>query len=76
MNYLYHVSYVFYDSRGNLRPGCSCCERPQKITTLSDYAGLVKRIKEDIIQGSSPKSWYRDNLSVFIKNIQLLYDPN
>ena len=75
MNYLYHVYYVFYDRHGELREGCFCCERPQKIKAASDYADLVKSIKEDILQQEFSKFWYRNNLSVIVRNIQLLYNP-
>lgn len=76
MHYLYFVYYVFYDIHGELREGCCCCERSQKIKTTSDYADLVKSIKEDILQQEFSKFWYQNNLSIIIRNINLLYDPN
>lgn len=76
MNYLYHVYYAFYDRRGDLREACCCCERPQKIKATSDYADLLKSIKENIVQQALLKFWYQDNLSIVIKNIQLLHDPS
>ena len=70
MNYLYHVWYVCYDRYGKQNEGGCCCELRRKITTPGDYEDLVKAIEKS--------HYHRDssNVSVIIRNIQLLHDPS
>lgn len=70
MNYLYHVWYFYYDGYGEQKEAACCCELQRKITTPGDYEDLVKAIKK--------AHYHRDssNISVVIRNIQLLHDPS
>ena len=70
MNYLYHVWYVCYGRYGEQNEGACCCELQRKITTPGDYEDLVQAIKKE--------HYHRDssNISVVIRNIQLLHDPS